>query len=142
MSRIVQEKFQVNYPQQHNDDAQSGWVSDTSARTKHGLQTQGKDGRFEPYHGDMLNSLPPGANLDDQEFLHSPTLRMAGCLGSGTQVVEDVTKKSLREGFDRKKLLSSDDLYTREHHDAFYDLVETEDGEEAFLERNNMLDRS
>ena len=59
---------------------------------------------------------------------------------NGTQATNDVTQTSLRTGFDRKKLLPTDDMYTREHNDAFYDTV-TVDGDEGFVERNNYLDR-
>jgi len=41
----------------------------------------------------------------------------------------------LRKGFSKKKLLQTDDEYTREHNDPFYDDVG------GFIERNNMLDR-
>lgn len=140
MSKIVQEKFQVNNPQNSNDDSNSGWVSDASARTRHGLQTRGGMGRYEPYRGDFYNILPPGSDIKDQEVSYQPQMSMAGCLGSGTQVTDDVTVESLRKGYDRKKLLSTDDMYTREHNDAFYDVVRV-DGDEGFIERNNMLDR-
>ena len=140
MNKIVQEKFLVDNPQNPNDDAQGGWVSAKSARTKRGLQTRGGDGRYEPYTGDMYNSLPPGMDVADQEVSYQPSMSWAGCLGSGTQVTEDVTAKSLKAGFDRKKLNGTDDMYTREHNDAFYDEV-TVDGETGYLERNNVLDR-
>lgn len=61
-------------------------------------------------------------------------------MGSGTQVTDDCSVKAFREGFDRKPLRPTDDQYTREHNDAFYDTV-TVDGVEGFVERNNMLDR-
>jgi hypothetical protein len=61
--------------------------------------------------------------------------------GAGGDVTNnEVNATSLRTGFARKKLLSTDDEYTREHNDAFYDAVEV-DGVEGFVERNNMLDR-
>lgn len=146
MSRIVQEKFQVNYPQQRNDDAQNGWRSDRSARVKKG--TPGREGR---HGGDwssktmdnafLYNSLPPGSDIVDQELADTRFQSMDGNnLGTGDQVTVDVTPMSLRQGFDRKKMLSTDDMYTREHNDAFYDVVDVE-GVEGFVERNNMLDR-
>jgi hypothetical protein len=140
MSKIVQEKFQVNEPQNTNDDAHSGWVSDKSARDNNGLITRHPElGRFEK-RGARLNMLPPGANIDDQEIADIHAQPMGGCLGSGTQVTDDVTVGSLKAGFDRKPLRPTDDQYTREHNDAFYDTVEV-DGVEGFVERNNMLDR-
>lgn len=145
MSRIVQEKFQVNEPQQRNDDANSGWVTDRSARVKKG--TPGREGR---HGGDWpsktmdnavhYNSLPPGSDITDAEMTDARVMPMGGSLGSGTQVTDDVTAKSLREGFDRMPLLGTDDMYTREHNDAFYDEVSV-DGQVGFVERNNMLDR-
>ena len=140
MSRIVQEKFQVDAPPNKNDDAHGGWVSDKSARDNNGLMTRHPElGRFEK-RGARLNRLPPGQNIDAQEIADIHAQPMAGALGSGTQVTDDVTTTSLRQGFDRKPLRPTDDQYTREHNDAFYDTIEV-DGVEGFVERNNMLDR-
>lgn len=140
MGKIVQEKFQVNNPPNRNDDANSGWVSDKSARTRKGLQTRDGSNRFESYRGDSYNCLPPGMNINDQEVFAGSTLAAAGSLGTGSQVTDDVTQTSIRQGFDRKALRPTDDMYTREHNDAFYDSVEV-DGVEGYVERNNMLDR-
>lgn len=140
MSRIVQEKFEVRPEQKPEGKEGGGWASHKSARDRRGLQTRGGMGRYEPYRGDLYNSLPPGMDIDDQEVADIKGLPLAGCLGSGTQVTEDVTTTSLREGFARKKMRPTDDMYTREHNDAFYDCVEV-DGVEGFVERNNYLDR-
>lgn len=140
MSKIVQEKFQVNEPQNTNDDAHSGWVSDESARDRNQLITRHPElGRYEK-RGARLNMLPPGMNIQDQQIADIHAQPMAGCMGSGTQVTDDCSVKAFREGFDRKPLRPTDDQYTREHNDAFYDTV-TVDGVEGFVERNNMLDR-
>lgn len=140
MSRIVAEKFQVDYPQNRNDDANSGWVSDASARRSKGTyRTRSTGGLYEGV-GRALNDLPPGMNVEDQNLADIPTQAMGGSLGSGTQVTDDVTVESLRKGYDRKKLLGTDDMYTNEHVDAFY-WDATVDGETGFLERNNTLDR-
>lgn len=146
MSRIVQEKFQVNNPQNRNDDANSGWVTDKSARAKKG--TPGREGRpggdwESKFMGNafLYNTLPPGADIKDQEFSDIRRQERDGNnMGTGDQVTVDVTTESVRQGFSRKKLLSTDDMYTREHNDAFYDVVQVE-GVEGFVERNNMLDR-
>lgn len=145
MTRIVQEKFGVAYPQNRNDDADSGWVDERTARAKKG--TPGREGRRG---GDMAsrtmdnavfyNGLPPGSDITDQEMADVRVMPMGGSLGSGTQVTDDVTEMSLEKGFDRKPLRPTDDQYTREHNDAFYDSI-TVDGVEGFVERNNMLDR-
>ena len=140
MSRIVQEKFEVRSPQKPEGTEGNGGISDKRARPAHGMQTRDREsGKFEPYTGDMLNTLPPGMDIADQEFLDAGGERMAETF-NGTQATNDVTQTSLRTGFDRKKLLPTDDMYTREHNDAFYDTV-TVDGDEGFVERNNYLDR-
>lgn len=138
MGRIVQEKFEVRAPLER--EGPDAWATDASARTRKGLQTAGADGRYESFSGDRLQRLPPGQNIDAQEHADLPTPREAGGLGSGTQATEDVTTTSLREGFSRKAMSPTDDMYTREHNDAFYDTVEV-DGVEGFVERNNYLDR-
>lgn len=141
MSRIVQEKFQVDYAQQKNDDAQSVWVSDKSARAKKGAPGREMTGSNPGQNAYLYNSLPPGMNIVDQEFADIRQQSMNGNnMGTGDQVTVDVTAQSIREGYDRKRLLGTDDMYTREHNDAFYDVVEVE-GVEGFVERNNMLDR-
>jgi hypothetical protein len=151
MSKIVQEKFQVNMPQQRNDDARSGWITDAEARAK--KNTPGREGRPG---GDsdsrfmdnavFYNTLPPGMDIEDQEMcdIRRMGLSINGNMPEG-EATGDVTNAevnatSLRKGFSHKKLLSTDDEYTREHNDAFYDVVEV-DGVEGFIERNNMLDR-
>lgn len=141
MSRIVQEKFEIQAPPNANDDASGSWRTDKSARDRQGLQTRGGMGRFEPYRGDLYNTLPPGMDIEDQEVfrIHRQDIAKGG-LGSGTQQTEDVTRKSLAQGFDRKPMSPTDDMYTREHNDCFYDEV-TVDGVTGFVERNNMLDR-
>jgi len=138
MTKIVQEKFQVIAPQAPK--ARHSWASSESARDTNRLQTRHPElGRYER-NGERLNKLPPGQNIQNQEIADIHEQPMAGGLGSGSQVTEDVTVASLREGFDRKSLRPTDDEYTRAHNDAFYDSVEV-DGVEGFIERNNMLDR-
>jgi hypothetical protein len=141
VSRIVQEKFEVHSDQKPEGKEVGDWISDKRARRAHGMQTRDREsGKFEPYHGDMLNTLPPGEDIEDQEFLDYGTQPMAATF-NGTQVTEDVTRESLRKGFDRKPMRPTDDMYTREHNDAFYDTVKDEEGQEGFVERNNYLDR-
>ena len=135
MSRIVQEKFEVRSARRPEGQENPAWKTDKSARDRQGLQTRGRSGRFEPYRGDLYNRLPPGSEIADQEVYSEHPQPTAGGLGSGTQVTEDVTRGSLKQGFDRKALSPTDDMYTREHNDAFYDDVG------GFVERNNYLDR-
>ena len=148
MPKIVQEKFQVTYPDYDslNEEDVQGWVTDMEARAKKG--TPGREGqaggdyesRFSVNR--FYNGLPPGMDIEDQELCD---IRRMGINIAGNFPVEyaqgDVSNKelhpiSLRKGFDRKELLSTDDVYTREHNDAFYDDVG------GFCERNNYLDRS
>ena len=137
---IVQEKFQVNEPQQRNDDASSGWVSDRSARVRKGAPGRDRPGQSSGENQYLYNSLPPGMNLADQEMSDIRMQPFGGSMGTGSQVTDDETAMALREGFDRKPLRPTDDMYTREHNDAFYDSVSV-DSVEGFVERNNMLDR-
>jgi len=154
MSKIVQEKFQVNNPQNTNDDPRGGWVSDASARKEKTRRPGSEDREMCP---GMLNKransldtaynyLPPGMNIEAQRNadIREMGINSGGGLGNrlarGDQT-QDINRRSLREGFDRKPLRPTDDQWTREHNDAFYDTVEV-DGVEGFCERNNYLDRS
>ena len=149
MSRVVQEKFQVNYPESRAED-ETSWVSDKDARTKknmpgrEGLAAGDPASRFIN-NAAFFNTLPPGMDIEDQEVAdirrmgintagNFPTLEARG------DRTQDLTAKSVRTGFDYKKLLPTDDQYSREHNDAFYDEIEV-DGHVGFMERNNMLDR-
>jgi hypothetical protein len=129
VSRVVQEKFQVNEPVRPKRDHK--WAKDKTARRSKGTP----NGLSE-----MFNHLPPGMDIDDQFQADIKSQGMASDLGLMSDRTKDVTAKSLREGFDRKQLRPTDDMYTREHNDAFYDSVEV-DGVEGYVERNNMLDR-
>lgn len=153
MSKIVQEKFQVDNPYQGNDDASARgghWVTDSQARAKknmdarEGLPGGDYNSRYMT-NAKFLQSLPPGSDIEDQE---TSDIRRMGINTSGQSgnpeapgdVTQDINERSLVRGYDRKKLLSTDDEYTRQHNDAFYwDAVV--DGDEGFVERNNMLDR-
>lgn len=141
MSKIVQEKFEVRPPYNPNDDAESGWKSDKSARrSKSEYMTRAVSSLYETY-GSGLNDLPPGMDIERQNLADIHAQGMSkGNLGTFDDVTVDVTRESLRQGFDRKQLRPTDDMYTREHNDAFYEDV-TVDGVTGFLERNNMLDR-
>lgn len=119
---IVQEKFQVEFPEKSQSDA---WVSDESARI-----------RKSP--AGMLNRLPPGMDIADQDQSHQPAFRTG--FPSDNDVTPDNSAMALKQGFTRKPMRPTDDMYTREHNDAFYDEVKV-DGVTGFAERNNYLDR-
>lgn len=141
MSRIVQEKFLIDAPPNPNDNAEGrGWVMARSARVKKGVPGKDMPGTSDAQNQCFFNSLPPGSDIADQEMSDIRQMPYGGNLGSGTQVTTDVTATSLREGFDRKPLRPTDDMYTREHNDAFYDSISV-DGVEGYVERNNMCDR-
>jgi hypothetical protein len=139
---VVQEKFQVTPPQNHNDE-EAGWISDKAARAK--KNTPGREGQAG---GDsasrtmdnsvFYNGLPPGMDVEDQEVTDQRKFpfRMA----SEGDVTPDYSQKAMKTGFTPHKCCPTDDQYSNEHTDAFYDSVKV-DGVEGFVERNNMLDR-
>jgi hypothetical protein len=147
VTSVVQEKFQVTYPDYDSkqEESKQSWVTDQEARTKKALP--GREGRpcgdvNSRYGTNQVNytSLPPGMDIEDQEVTDQRKMGVNTAGGFPTALAEgdrtqDLTVKALRVGFDKKKLLQTDDAYTREHNDAFYDDVG------GFVERNNMLDR-
>jgi len=149
MPKVVQEKFQVTYPDydSKNEEDVQGWVPDMEARAKKGMPGyEGGPGgdpasRFVN-NAKFFQSLPPGMDIEDQEIsdIRRMGINVAGNfptpLAQGDVTNGELHAMSLRKGFDRKKLLATDDVYTREHNDAFYDDVG------GFCERNNYLDRS
>jgi hypothetical protein len=154
VSRIVQQKFEVRYPDtdSKNEEGVQGWTPDIDARGKKGMP-----GREGPAGGDgatrfmndavMFNSLPPGMDIEDQEVcdIRQMGINLSGNfpteLAQGDVTNGEVHAKSLRKGFDRKKLLNTDDEYYREHNDLFYDTIYDDQGNPSFVERGNFLDR-
>jgi hypothetical protein len=139
MPGILQEKFQVDYPQQGNDDAHSGWKTDHSARTKKG--TPGSERHAGPDRSTNaveLASLPPGMDLEDQE--QSDQRQFKTTMGGESDVSRDWNAQAVEKGYKRLPMRATDDEYTKAHQDAFYDEMEV-DGDIGFAERNNMLDR-
>lgn len=155
MSKIVQEKFEVREPENRNDDPKGGWVSAESARRKDKRLFRGsQDARvvMEPgMHNDKgldtpLNYLPPGTDIEAQRNSDIRKMGINSAGGMGNKRAEGdrtdvVTQRSLQRGFHRHPLRPTDDQYTREHNDAFYDEVHV-DGVTGFVERNNYLDRA
>jgi hypothetical protein len=102
MVGILQEKFQHDYPQQRNDDASSGWVTDKAARAK--KNTPGREGRAGGDPGSktmdnavMFNSLPPGMDIEDQEMTDQ---REFGMVMSGeSDVSRDYSAQACNKGF-------------------------------------------
>lgn len=140
---IVQEKFQISPPDNPNDNAHSGWISDKEARAK--KNTPGREGRSggDPSSRSMnnavlYNGLPPGTDIEDQEMTDQRKFpfRMA----SEGDVTPDYSQKAMKTGYTPHNCCPTDDEYTNAHTDAFYDSIKV-DGVEGFVERNNMLDR-
>lgn len=141
MNKLLQQKFLV--VADPAPKAAQGWVSDKSARDTNMMQPRHPAQGTYQGHGsrEQFNYLPPGMNIEDQAFADITEERMAGGLGSGTQVTEDVTRESLRAGYSPKKMLPTDDMATHEHEDPFYFDAEV-DGVLGYCERGNVLDRS
>ena len=132
MSKIVQEKFQTSLANPADKDP-GPWMSDQSARNK--------KGQIDKLNT-AYNYLPPGMNIEDQRDADINAQAMAkGNLGLGSDVTTDATSSSVRKGYDRKAMRNTDDMYTNEHVDQFYNDM-TVDGETGFLERGNLLDRN
>jgi hypothetical protein len=148
VSKICQEKFETRAPQNRNDDAHGGWVNDASARAKKNIPNRaaGHDSISRSSELEArLNRLPPGMNIEDQDnaAIREVGINTAGQMGNKLAKGDrdqDLDARSLRRGFTRRPLRPTDDQYTREHNDAFYDTVEV-DGVEGYLERNNNCDR-
>lgn len=143
MPKVVQEKFQVTLP---NEVETGEWVTDMEMRSKknHPLREGRAGGDYASRFASQalhFQSLPPGMDIEDQEMsdIRQMGINVAGnfptALAQGDYTNHEVNPTSLRQGFDKKALLQTDDEYTREHNDAFYDDVG------GFVERNNYLDR-
>ena len=145
MPGILQEKFQVDYPQQGNDDEHSGWISDKAARAKKEMPNAMREGASggdydSRYMGNAVNynSLPPGMDLEDQEM--SDQRQFATTMGGESDQSKDWNAEAVKKGYSRKQMRATDDEYSKAHVDAFYDEIKV-DGDVGFAERNNMLDR-
>ena len=154
MPKIVQEKFQLTFPDydSKNEEDVQGWCTDMEARAKkyargrEGMAGGDTNSRFTN-NALFVNTLPPGMDIETQELadIREMGINIAGnfptALAQGDVTNWEVHPVSLRKGFDRKKMLNTDDVYYHEHNDPFYVNIETEDGEQSYVERNNMLDR-
>lgn len=129
MSKIVQEKFEVRYPRKPEGSEGGRWASDETARVRKAAHSK-------------LNQLPPGHDICSQDIADIPD--QPDVMSGESDVSHDYTAQAVKYGYTRRKMSPADDMYTREHNDAFYDEIklETEDGvNTGFLERNNLLDR-
>lgn len=140
MPGILQEKFQVDYPQQRNDDAHGGWVSDRSVRVKKNTPRQNDEqrGPDSSMNAVNYNSTPPGEDMEDQEMTDQRVF--ATTMGGESDVSKDWNPMAVKDGYKRLPMRATDDEYSNAHRDAFYDEMNVE-GEVGFTERNNVLDR-
>lgn len=140
---ILQEKFQVDYPRQGNDDGQKGWASDNSARAKKGMPGREGHAGGDPTSKAMnnavgFNSLPPGTDMEDQEVTDQREFKTV--MSGQTDVSRDWNEQAQKTGYTRRAMRATDDEYSNAHNDAFYDEIKV-DGDVGFAERNNVLDR-
>src|SRR5258708_27217071 len=111
MSRVVQEKFQVNYRDVDSSaEDQQTWITDKEDGEKKNLP--GREGlaggdahsRFVN-NAAFFNSLPPGMDIEDQEVADIRRMGMNTAGGFPTlqaqgDRTQDLTPKSVRTGFD------------------------------------------
>lgn len=121
MKRLIeglQEKFQVNQrlPPQEPDR----WRSDKAARVAKGFP-----GRS--------NRMPPGQDIEDQAQTDQRATPFV--MGGESDASEDYNSGAMRTGFTQRPMSATEDEYSNQHNDAFYDDLG------GFVERNNMLDR-
>ena len=128
MPKILADKSQITFPDRAPGDHE--WATPESARTKKGTPTS---------PGALYNQMPPGTDMDAQPLGDFPA--MPYMLAGEGDVSGDVNPGAIRKGYSRKKMLPTDEMYTNEHAEAFYDDV-TVEGDTGFLERNNYLDRN
>lgn len=116
----LQEKFQTILPPQPNEDDGTEWTTAASAR-----RTSNETPR---------NEMPTGQELRGGNPM---TRQIAGC----TDFSYDANPKAMAEGYTRRPMNGSDDIYTGEHVEHFYGEAVDEKGNAGFVERNNYLDR-
>jgi len=138
MPNSMQEKFEVGF-ETPKDEAPDYWVNPSDARVK--KNTPGRTGEaggdYESRYQTLAvnyNSLPPGSDIEDQEMTDIRKMRLITS-GQG-DVTTPTSEAAFHRGWITSPMKPTDDQYTNEHQDAFYD--EVGDG---FVERNNYLDR-
>lgn len=128
MSKICQEKFQL-ISEDPKTDGSEAWTSFASVRAT--KNTPNGTGR-------LFGSLPPGMDIEDQEVTDQRVMPLV--MSGESDVSEDWNPVAVRDGFTRRNMRPTDDMYSGEHCDAFYSEAKV-DGDIGFVERNNNLDR-
>jgi hypothetical protein len=121
---VMQEKFQVTAPEPPTESHE--WKSDKAARVAKGFP-----GRS--------NRMPPGMDIEDQAQTDQPVFPMT--MSGESDVSKDYNVRAMTSGYTPRKMLQTDDQYTGEHQDLFYNEVKV-DGVVGFVERGNVLDRN
>ena len=140
----LQDKFQISIPDPPPEGGQP-WADADSARktrvtTNGTIAATGRFGGVE--HVNNMNEMPTGMDLDQGPAGGQMRLRVAG----SSDVTDVVNPWDLKRGWARHKMGMTDDEYTGQHADLFYDKVTgTDEGGggtyDGFVERANYLDR-
>ena len=135
----LQEKFQIITPVANEDDGNK-WVSFESARESNVAGTPHcNNEKAADVCADKFNYLPPGMDIDTQKRVQIEQMPLS--VAGATDVTDDTTPEAFKEGFRRRPMKGTDDVYSGEHIDHFYGEAIGDDGNEGFVERNNYLDR-
>ena len=131
---FFQEKFEFIMPLPRKNEAIKQWGS---------YEDDVRDpvDPFQSVANGNLNVLPPGQHIELQAG--TSVIDDFGPLMFGGARSEDSCSDKdeyIRKGFRRLDLEPTDDNYTGESADAFYNTVEGEEGK-GFVERHNYLDR-
>lgn len=126
----LQEKFQVIIPVKEEDGEQ--WQTFEQNRTI-GQQMDWCPHSSTDQDPRKFNMMPPGMDLGNQ--WRSEQNQQPLTMGGETDVSRDTNPTAFANGYTKRKMRGSDDVYTGEHVDHFY-------GDAGgFAERNNYLDR-
>jgi hypothetical protein len=123
MRNLMQEKFQTTLPEP--PAGSNEWVPDSSARKAKAAPAD-------------LNQLPPGSDIERQDF--ADATRAPRTMSGETDVSKDWNREAVQKGYKRLGMKPTDDAYTDEHVAPFYS-SRIVDGDEGFVENNNVLDR-
>jgi len=138
MNKFWQEKYQTIQP--GAIEAGEPWATVDSQRVLRGDATLDHKNNVNANDvresfANPLNILPCGVEIYD------PATKFVYGFGGDTDVTNNVTPMSLKNGFEYDPMAPTDDQYTGEHIEMFYGTAWGDDGREGFVERNNYLDR-
>ncbi len=133
--KSLQEKFQTILPSVPDEDDGTEWTDLSASRHISEEQSRHRNNQTAAGEtGGKFNEMPPNMELcNENEMLR----QIAGC----TDFSYDTNPEAFQNGFTRRPMNGTDDLYTGEHADHFYGEAVGDDGNPGFAERNNYLDR-